>query len=155
MSTPYDYVALSRRWFEEVWNEGKLETVHQLAAPNLTAYGQGTQPIRGPDAFLEFVHMIRGAFPDVKLNVEEAFGSGDRVVVRWSATMTHKGNHLGIAATNKPVHLTGITVIHWQDGKVVEGWDSWDQLGMWQSIGAVPRDIAGSFHARGAVTRAS
>ena len=46
MTAPHDYVALSRRWFDEVWNHGKLDTVHELAAPNVVGYGQGPQPIR-------------------------------------------------------------------------------------------------------------
>ena len=67
--------------------------------------------------------------------VEDAFGAEDRVVLRWSATMTHRGDQLGMPATGKVVRITGITIARIRDGKIIEGWDNWDQLGMLKQIG--------------------
>src|SRR5438552_7871593 len=101
-------VALMRRWFEEVWNQGKMETVNELLSEDAVGMGQGEPgvEIHGPADFIPFVNRIRGAFPDVKLSVEDAFGARDKVVVRWSATMTHQGDHLGMPASGKPVRIT-------------------------------------------------
>lgn len=125
-----------RRWFQEVWNEGKIETVHELFHPEGRATGHyGAQSeISGPKGFVPFVEQIRGAFPDVKVTVEDAFGADDKVTVRWSARMTHTGNGLG-PATNKPVRITGITIVRISNGQIVEGWDNWDQLGMLEQMG--------------------
>ena len=84
---------------------------------------------------MPFVERIRGAFPDINVVVEDAFGAKDKVVLRWSATMTHRGDHLGMAATGKPVRMTGITIARIGDKKIIEGWDNWDQLGMLKQIG--------------------
>src|SRR5271154_1633327 len=131
-------VALLRRWFQEVWNEGKTETIHELLAPDAIGTGEleDGRPLRGPAEFVPFVQRIRGAFPDIQIIVEDAFGAKDKVVLRWSATMTHRGDHLGIAATGKPVNMTGISIARIVDKKIVEGWDNWDQLGMLKQIGA-------------------
>ena len=131
-------VALMRRWFEEVWNQGKVETVNELLAEDAVGTGQAEPGVKihGPADFIPFVHRIRGAFPDIKVRVEDAFGADDNVVVRWSATMTHSGNHLGIPASGKPVRLTGMSMVRIRDGKIAEGWDNWDQLAMMQQIGA-------------------
>jgi len=138
-------VALMRRWFDEVWNQGKTATVRELLAEDAVGFGQGEAgtPVHGPADFIPFVERIRGAFPDMKIKVEEAFGSDDMVVLRWSATMTHRGDHLGVAATNKPVRLSGMTMVRIRNGKIIEGWDNWDQLGMLQQIGALeqPRTV--------------
>ena len=138
MSTK-ENVALMRRWFEEVWNEGKIGTVNELLAEDAVGMGQGEPgvEVHGPADFIPFVERIRAAFPDVKVIVEETFGARDKVVVRWSATMTHKGDHLGIPATGKPVKITGMTMVRIRDGKITEGWDNWDQLAMMQQIGAL------------------
>jgi predicted ester cyclase len=56
--------------------------------------------------------------------------------LRWSATMTHRGDHLGIPATGKPVQTTGITIARIANNQIVEGWDNWDQLGLLKQIGA-------------------
>ena len=71
----------------------------------------------------------------MKLLVEDAFGSEEKVIVRWSATMTHKGDHLGMPATGKPVKLTGQTLVRISNGQVVQAWDNWDQSGMMRQLG--------------------
>jgi predicted ester cyclase len=48
--------------------------------------------------------------------------------------MTHTGDHLGMPATNKKVRITGSTMIRIEKGKIVEGWDNWDQLALMQQI---------------------
>jgi steroid delta-isomerase-like uncharacterized protein len=129
-------VALMRRWFQEVWNEGRVQTIYDLLAEDIHGWGQDLPgvEIRKPADFVKLYDRIHGAFPNQKLTVEDAFGSGDKVVVRWSSVMTHTGDHLGVAASHKTVHITGMTIARIANGKIVEGWDNWDQLAMMQQI---------------------
>jgi steroid delta-isomerase-like uncharacterized protein len=133
-----DNIQLIRRWFQEVWNENRIQAVYDLLAPNAIGRGQtGSQgEIHGPDDFVPFVKNIRAAFPEIHIEVEDAFGAGDRVVARWSATMKHGGDGLGMPATGKSVRITGTTIARILDGRIIEGWDNWDQLGMLEQIGA-------------------
>jgi len=134
-------VQLMGRWFKEIWNEGKTQTIHQLMAPDAVGIGELEDGgvVRGPVEFALFVERIRGAFPDIKVTVEDAFGAGDKVALRWSATMTHHGDHLGMPATGKSVRLTGISITRIVKGKISEGWDNWDQLGMLEQLGVYSR----------------
>jgi steroid delta-isomerase-like uncharacterized protein len=131
-------VELMRRWFKEVWNDGRTQTIHDLLAPDGVGIGEHEdgRPLRGPSEFVPFVERIRGAFPDINVVVEDAFGAEDKVVLRWSATMTHRGDHLGMPASGKSVRMTGITIARIRDKQIIEGWDNWDQLGMLKQIGA-------------------
>jgi steroid delta-isomerase-like uncharacterized protein len=129
-------IVLMRRWFKEVWNEGRVQTIYDLMAENAIGVGQD-QPgveIHGPAEFVGLFNRIHGAFPDMKITLEDAFGADDKVVVRWSAVMTHTGDHLGIPATNKKVRITGITITRIENGKIVQGWDNWDQLALMQQV---------------------
>ena len=137
-------IQLMRRWFQEVWNEGRMQTVHDLLSPDGVARGQraAESEIRGPEEFVKFVREIRGAFPDIKVNVEDIFGVDDKVVLRWSATMTHTGDALGFPASGRTVRSRGITIARIVDGKIVEGWDNWDQLGMLEQIGVYQQLVA-------------
>ena len=137
-------VQLMRRWFQEVWNEGRLETIHELLSADAIARGQdgGESELRGPQEFEGFVRKIRGAFSEMKVSIEDVFGAGDKVVLRWSATMTHTGNTLGIPASGQTVQSHGITIARIVDGKIVEGWDNWDQLGMLEQIGVFKQPMA-------------
>lgn len=136
-----DNIQLMKRWFREVWNEDKKETIYELLATDAVAVGQSGADavIRGPREFAAFVEGIRSSFSDINVTVEDAFGTDDKVVVRWSATMAHYGNGLGIPATGRIVRITGITIARIQNGQIVEGWDNWDQLAMLEQIGAYKR----------------
>src|SRR5579864_3428882 len=123
--SPSENIELMKRWFREVWNEGKLDTIHELLSADAVATGQGGAGVvmHGPADFVPFAERIRSTFPDIKTTVEDAFGVEDKVVVRWSATMTHRGDALGIPATGKPVRITGMTIVRIANGQIVEGWD--------------------------------
>jgi steroid delta-isomerase-like uncharacterized protein len=129
---------LMRRWFQEVWNEGKTESIHEFLAPDAIGIGEleDGRPLRGPAEFVPFVERIRGAFPDINIVVEDAFGAEDKVVLRWSATMTHRGDHLGMPARGQRVRIAGMSIARIRDKQIIEGWDNWDQLGMLKQIGA-------------------
>ncbi len=130
-------IQLMRRWFQEIWNEGNIQTVYDLLSPDAVGRGQTmTQAeIHGPKDFVPFVQQIRAAFPDIHVEINDAFGAGDKVVARWSATMTHRGDDLGMPATGKTVRITGTTIARILNGQVIEGWDNWDQLAMLEQIG--------------------
>jgi steroid delta-isomerase-like uncharacterized protein len=131
-------IELMRRWFKEVWNEGRTQTIYDLLAPDAVAIGELEDGgrLRGPAEFVPFVERIRGAFPDINIVVEDVFGAEDKVVLRWSATMTHRGDHLGMPATGERVRISGITIARIGNKQIIEGWDNWDQLGMLKQIGA-------------------
>ena len=132
-------VAIVRRWFQEVWNEGRFQTIHELMAEDAVGIGQAGPEavIRGPRQFQPFVEKLRGAFPDIHVTIEDAFSSGDKVAARWSATMTHQGDQLGVPASGKQVRVTGISLVRIVHGQIVEGFDNWDQFTMLREIGAI------------------
>ena len=133
-------IDLCHRWFEEVWNKGRAEAVDELFAEDGLAHGLAGQggEMRGPSGFKPFLEQLRSAFPDIHITVEDTVAAGDKVAVRWVATMTHKGEMLGVAATAKQATVTGISIVRIADGKIAEGWNNWDLMGLMQQIGMVP-----------------
>ena len=118
---PGNNVALLRRWFDEVWNRGRLETIHELMAPECVGTGQGGAgvAIRGPQEFQAFVEKLRAAFPDIQVTIEDGFESGEKAAVRWSGTMTHRGSGLGVPATGKRIRITGISMVRIVNGRLL------------------------------------
>jgi predicted ester cyclase len=88
--------------------------------------------------FKEFARSLRAAFPDIRIPIHDTLAQSDKVVVRWSASMTHTGPFLGTAATGRKAEVTGTSIQRIVDGKIAEGWDNWGQLGLLVQIGAVP-----------------
>jgi steroid delta-isomerase-like uncharacterized protein len=67
------------------------------------------------------------AFPDFRVTVEAVIAQGNDVAVRWSASGTHLGESLGFPASNRPAAFRGITWLTFEDGRIVKGWDAWNQ----------------------------
>jgi hypothetical protein len=44
---------------------------------------------------------------------------------------------MGIAPTGKTIQVSGLEVLLIVDGRIVEEWTNWDQLGLQQQLGAV------------------
>jgi steroid delta-isomerase-like uncharacterized protein len=123
---PTDNERIARRWFEEVWNSRREETIEELMMPQAVGHMEGAD-VRGPGDFKAARRELLKAFPDMRVTVEDTVGDGEKVVVRWAAHGTHAGEALGLTPTDRPVRFRGMTWLTIRDGKIVEGWDSWNQ----------------------------
>lgn len=114
-------LATVRRWFEEVWNQKRGETIDELLDDESICYGDGVS-LRGRSEFRQqqFEPLIN-AFPDLHSSIESMICQGDVVVVRWSGIGHHTGGGLGIPPTGQEVRLCGMTWITVRDGKLAEG----------------------------------
>lgn len=78
------------------------------------------------------------AFPDIQIIDEDTLVDGDKVIKRWVDVATHTGTFAGIEPTGKRIRVEGISIDRIENGKVVESWMAWDELGLMRQIGAVP-----------------
>jgi steroid delta-isomerase-like uncharacterized protein len=129
-----------RRLFDEVWNKGNLALLNEIIARDHANTGPGTLPglPTGPEGTKQLVTVYRNAFPDVRFTIDEQIAEGDKVVTRWTAHGTHKGELVGIPATGKSSTVTGIAVDRIENGKIAENWAIFDQFGMMQQLGVIP-----------------
>ena len=133
---------LARRWFDEVWNQRRDAAVPELLAPGALAHMEGAE-IVGPEQFLQARSALLDAIPDLRVTVEATVAEGDHAVVRWSAKGTHRGDGLGFPASHRAVTFRGITWMRFANGRVVEGWDSWNLGQLLQELSAPIKLSAG------------
>lgn len=134
--------AVIRSWFEELWNQGREETIDRLFAADGIAHGLPTpdgSPIRGRDGFRPFYRTFRSAFPNIQVEVTQAITQGDMVTVRCHVTGSHQGHDLGVLATGNNIDFWGMCMARVRDGAIVEGWNSFDFLTLYQQIGMLPQ----------------
>jgi steroid delta-isomerase-like uncharacterized protein len=129
-----------RRWFDEVWNQGRTETVDELLSADGVGHGLGDseKDTRGPAEFKAFVATLRSSMPDVRIQLNDIFSYDDRVAVRLTLEGTHTGPGLGVPPSGRAVRIQGIVITRIHNGQIVEGWNSYDQLGLLRQIGALP-----------------
>jgi steroid delta-isomerase-like uncharacterized protein len=131
-----DNQALVRRYFEEVINQGKLAVIDEIVAPDYVGHVMGSPEVKGSEGLKQRLTMLRTAFPDVHIAVDDVVAAGDRVATRTTFHGTHKGEFLGIAPTGKTITATGIGIMHIANGKIQENWLAGDLL---QQLGGGPK----------------
>ena len=114
--------AVAIRWFEEVWNQGRRETIRELFAPQGILH-DGADTYRGPEEFTRFHDKLRAEFSKFSIRPIVSLAEGDLACVHWSADCVH-------TASGTPVHLTGTSVARISNGQFVEAWQNWDAAGL-------------------------
>ena len=131
-----DNQALVRRFLEEVINQGKLAVIDEVVASDYVGHAVGSPEVKGSEGLKQRLTMLRTAFPDVHITVDDMVAAGDKVATRTTFHGTHKGEYLGIASTGKTVTATGIGFMRIANGKIQENWLAGDLL---QQLGGGPK----------------
>jgi steroid delta-isomerase-like uncharacterized protein len=130
-------LGLSRRSFDEIWNNGNLDVADELFSRDYVNHDPASPEIPpGPEGVKQLAKMYRRAFPDLRFTIDEMLATGDRVVTRWTGEGTHRGPLRGLPATGRRVRVCGISIHRMAGGRIVETWVSWDTLGMMEQLGA-------------------
>ena len=126
-----------RRYYEEVFNQGKLEVLDEIVARDHVEHNPLPGQTQGLDGLKQRVAMVRGAF-NPQFTLEDVLADADKVVVRWTNSGTHLGDWFGVAATGRTVVVSGIDIHQLRDGKMAEHWDVVDIFGLMVQIGGIP-----------------
>jgi steroid delta-isomerase-like uncharacterized protein len=130
--------AINRQLIEQVWQAGNADAIDEFYAADAVDHTVPPGMPPGREGAKAFVGMMTSAFTDAEITVDDQVAEGDLVVTRWSAQQTHSGDFFGIPATGKRVSVTGIAINRIVDGKIVEVWGEFDQMGLMQQLGVVP-----------------
>jgi steroid delta-isomerase-like uncharacterized protein len=130
--------AIARRAIDEIWSQGKLDVADEIYADDYVYHEVAAGEISGREGLKQVVAMYRSAYPDLMFTVNDAIAEGDKVVLRWKAEGTHKGELMGIPATGKRTTAEGINIIRYESGMAVEEWTHWDVMGLMRQLGVIP-----------------
>lgn len=129
---------LSRR-FTELFSTGDEALAEEVLSPQVVLHGTGGDgELRGIEAVKAFVAGYRRAFPDAHSTVEDQVAEEDRVVTRWRARGTHRGELGGSPPTGREFAIDGVTVERIAAGKIAEVWVARDELGLLRQLGILP-----------------
>lgn len=128
----------ARRFYEHLnraLKSGNLAELDQVIAPVAVDHN----PVPGMKQGLEGIKAafgeVRVAFPDLVVTVEDVIAEGDKAACRVRQRATHRGTFQGVPATGKQVTQTGIDILRFADGKIIERWGEFDSLGLLAQLG--------------------
>ena len=132
-----EHKAIQRRVYE-LFSSGNQEALEEVIAPDAVDHNAPPGLAPGLEGVRQTLGMFRAAFPDLRITAEDLLAEGDRVAARITATGTHRGEFQGLPPTGKQVTISGIEIVRIANGRVVERWGQFDNLGMLQQMGALP-----------------
>ena len=132
-----DNKALAQRSWEIV-SQRNADLIEEFYSPDLV-WHEPDQDIQGLEEAKQYIGMYKTAFSDLRATVEDVIAEGDKAVTRWTIRGTHQGEIEEFGPpTGRQVEFKGITIHRIEDGKIVEDWDSYDNLSIMQQLGLVP-----------------
>jgi predicted ester cyclase len=130
--------ALVRDVFDAVWGpDGGPGAIDDYFATDFVDHEPG-RTIEGPDAYREYVRDLLSGMLDFEGATELVVCDGDYVSVRYTVTGTHVGTFWGIEPTREQVEISGNVVYHATDGRIVERWNAYDRLELFDQLGVDP-----------------
>ena len=131
-----DNAEIVRRFTEEAWGKGDLAVVDELVAAD--AVPPHGSDVAGPEGYKQEIMHIRNGISDYRTVVDDVFGAGDRVAIRWTTTGRHTGELFGFSPTGKEVCIPGVDIFRLVDGKIAEHWGEDAMPSLLSQIGAFP-----------------
>jgi steroid delta-isomerase-like uncharacterized protein len=130
-----DNKAVVRRFVDEVFVKGSSAAVDELVADDFVGH---TWPGSGRDGLKQAMERVAKGLADPTFAIDDMIAEGDRVAVRLTASATQVGEFMGMPGSGKRYTIGEIHVFRVRDGRIVEHWHQFDQLGMMRQLGAMP-----------------
>jgi predicted ester cyclase len=90
------------------------------------------------DGVKTLFRIMRAAFPDLHVDVEDMLADGDKVVTRQTFRGTHRGTYLGVAPTGRTVDWGVIDILRLRDGRATDHWSEANLVSLLEQIGGLP-----------------
>jgi steroid delta-isomerase-like uncharacterized protein len=131
--------AIVRRYYEQAMNERDLSIMDETYALDIVHHDPSNPAaIEGVEDLKQRFAQITSGFPDLHYTIDDMIAEEDKVVVRWTASLTHTGEFEGLPPTGKRAVVQGIFIHRLAGGKIVEDWAIRDTLGLLQQLGVIP-----------------
>ncbi len=118
-----------------LWRNDGRESRQAIYAPYAVLHRSPVACFFGRDEVLGHYDALRRSFELTGLSVDHVAAqpcgeTGRQLAVRWTISATHRGDYLGIRATDRPLFILGAT--HWRlvAGRVASEWTVFDGLGV-------------------------
>lgn len=137
----FDVDGFVRRNLDQLWNACDYELLAKNYVEDFSYQGPTDRAFSGTVTYKEFLGSLRGAFPDLQVQMDEVYWMGNDndgylSSERWSATGTHQRSGLYGPASGCEVQIWGITQHRIIDGRIVEEWMLFNELDLMMQIAA-------------------
>lgn len=123
--------------FDGGWNRGEVGIFTSTIADTVRFHYAGSPRELNRDQMSSIVLQWREAFPDLHMEIEELIAEGDIAAARLTLSGTHQGIWGSAEPTGRQVSMALTMFFRFENGKMVEIWESDDQLGFRRQLGII------------------
>ncbi len=118
-----DNKAIVVRYLDGLFNKSNFALTDKLVSAKFVDHGNGTKESRGREDLKNEVVFYRQTFPDLHVILTHIVAEGDKVAYQFRSTSA------GVKQGGKPFFLTGMIIDRLENGKIIERWENYDELG--------------------------
>ena len=122
--------AVVRRFNKDVIEGKRLERMDELFLPAFVNRTVKPGFSAGTDGMVDFLKIFWEAFSNIKVEIHDQIGEGDKVTSRKTIHGIHTGTFMNIPATNRKVDINIIDIVRISEGKYAEHWNIIDMQGL-------------------------
>lgn len=120
--------AVVTRYFAEVWNHRQFHLIDQLVAPTIISHECNAPDVHGRVEWRQVANTFFARFSKAHFTILDLVAEQNAVMVHLRVQATH-------AETGRAITVTGMMLLHFANGQIIETWSNWDELGLFQQIG--------------------
>ncbi len=124
---------LLRKFYEDIWVKNNLDAIDLYFSPNAEAGGIIPEMSFGPDEFRELVYAVRSLLGDIDVELPVVFENGE-----WAAAIIK--TKTSRADNGAPIEVTGQTIARFEGDKLVEAYNQFDYVSLFEQLGQLPPD---------------
>jgi steroid delta-isomerase-like uncharacterized protein len=127
---------LITRYFEEVWNQGRVDVLDELLTPDYRNHSPSIpNPRPGPADLKPIVMAMRSGISDLRYQILDLIATPDKVAVYVRVTGTHTGTLFGIPATGRSIDIRQMQIEWLENGRIAQHWRVTDELALMRQLG--------------------
>jgi predicted ester cyclase len=121
---------LQQQWFDEVWNKANEGFIDEMLHKDVIVHGlDPTGTTKGIENFRTFYKNFRSSFPTVHVEINPLVNDEEYATAYCLVSAK--------TAEGRDVAFSGLSVVKYKDGKLIEAWNNFDFLKMYQQLGHI------------------
>lgn len=133
-----DHKKTAQRFYDDIASGGNLDLIDEIFDDAFVEHEElpGMPPTK--DGVRATFQMMRAAFPDLAMSVEDMVQEGDKLAVRARMSGTHEGDFMGMPGSGKTFEIEVFDLLEFSGDRLVAHWGVTDQAAMMEQLGGAP-----------------
>jgi len=125
---------IARKFWEAIWEERNLDRAANFISDQIVYHSPKIE-VHGKEKYIALVKGYMNVFDDTQISIEDQIAENDHVFSKILFSGVHSGDFGEIPPTHKRIRFQLMNLLQFIDGKIINEWVVYDELGFMQQLG--------------------